>query len=81
MSYIERIWNTQQGLEDRFRRVGRGRFGRVLRLARKPTYDEFVKRSWIVGLGIGLVGLSCFIVYYTCLKVPPKITVLPGHKD
>ena len=40
MSFIERVWNTQQGLEDRFRRIGRGQYGRVLRLARKPTYDE-----------------------------------------
>ena len=78
MSYIERIWNTQQGLEDRFRRIGRGRFGRVLRLARKPTYDEFIKSSSIVGIGIGIVGLIGFIVYYIWLKVPPIISDVLG---
>ena len=72
MSYIERIWNTQQGLEDRFRRIGRGRFGR------KPTYDEFVKSSWIVGIGIGIVGLIGFIIYYIWLKVPPIISDVLG---
>ena len=78
MSYIERIWNTQQGLEDRFRRIGRGRFGRVLRLARKPTYAEFVKSAWIVGIGIGIVGLIGFIIYYIWLKVPPIISDVLG---
>ncbi len=58
--------------------AGRGRFGRVLRLARKPTYDEFVKSSWIVGIGIGIVGLIGFIIYYIWLKVPPIISDVLG---
>ena len=78
MSYIERIWNTQQGLEDRFRRIGRGQYGRELRLARKPTYDEFVKTSLIVGIGIGIVGAIGFVVYLIWLKVPPVIGDLLG---
>ena len=78
MSFIERVWNAQQGLEDRFRRIGRGQYGRVLRLALKPTYDEFIKTSWIVGIGIGIVGAIGFIVYLIWLKVPPVIGDLLG---
>ena len=78
MSFIERIWNTQQGFEDRFRRIGRGQYGRVLRLARKPSYEEIVKTSWIVGIGIGIVGAIGFIVYLIWLKVPPVIVALLG---
>ena len=63
MSFIERVWNTQQGLEDRFRRIGRGQYGRVLRVQRRPAYDEFVKPSWIVGVGMGIVGAIGFVVF------------------
>ena len=76
MSFIDKVWQTQQRLEERFKRIGRGQYGRVLRLARKPTTDEFVKSSWVVGIGI--VGLIGFIVYFVWLKVPPIISDLLG---
>ena len=78
MSFIEKIWKTQNKFEERFRRIGRGQYGRVLRLARKPTADEFVKSSWVVGIGIAIVGLIGFIVYYIWLKTPPIISDLLG---
>ena len=78
MSFIEKVWQTQNMLEDRFRRIGRGQYGRVLRLARKPTADEFVKSSWVVGIGIAIVGAIGFIVYYIWLKTPPIISDLLG---
>ena len=78
MSFIEKIWKTQNKFEERFRRIGRGQYGRVLRLARKPTADEFVKSSWVVGIGIAIVGAIGFIVYYIWLKAPPIISDLLG---
>ena len=71
MSFINKVWKTQQKLEERFKRIGRGQYGRVLRLARKPTTDEFVKSSWVVGIGIAIVGFIGFVVYYVWLKAPP----------
>ena len=78
MSFIEKVWQMQNKLEERFRRIGRGQYGRVLRLARKPTSDEFVKSSWVVGIGIAIVGAIGFIVYYIWLKAPPIIADLLG---
>ena len=78
MSFINRVWKTQQKLEERFKRIGRGQYGRVLRLARKPTNEEFVKSSWVVGIGIGIVGFIGFVVYYVCLKAPPIVADLLG---
>ena len=78
MSFIERVWNTQQGLEDRFRRIGRGQYGRVLRLARQPSFEECVTTSWIVGIGSGIVGAIGFVIYLIWLKVPPVIGDLLG---
>ena len=66
MSFIEKVWQTQHKLEERFKRIGRGQYGRVLRLARKPTTDEFVKSSWVVGIGT---------VSYTHLTLPTIYSV------
>ena len=78
MSFINRVWKTQQKLEERFKKIGRGQYGRVLRLARKRTNEEFVKSSWVVGIGIGIIGLIGFIVYYVWLKAPPIVADLLG---
>ena len=78
MSFINRVWKTQQKLEERFKRIGRGQYGRVLRLARKPTNEELVKSSWVVGIGIGIVGFIGFVVYYVWLKAPQIVADLLG---
>ena len=78
MSFIDKVWQTQQRLEERFKRIGRGQYGRGLRLARKPTTDEFVKSSWVGGIGSGIVGAIGFIVYFVWIKVPPIISDLLG---
>ena len=78
MSFINKVWKTQQKLEERFKRIGRGQYGRVLRLARKPTIEEFVKSSWVVGIGIAIVGFIGFVVYYVWLKAPPIVSDLLG---
>ena len=78
MSFIEKVWQTQHKLEDRFKRIGRGQYGRVLRLAPKPTSDEFIKSSWVVGIGIAIIGFIGFVVYYIWLKAPAIIGDLLG---
>jgi protein transport protein SEC61 subunit gamma-like protein len=78
MSFIDRVWQTQHKLEERFKRIGRGQYGRVLRLARKPTSDEFMKSSWVVAIGIGVIGAIGFIVYYVWLKGRPIVADLLG---
>ena len=78
MSFIDRVWQTQHKLEERFKRIGRGQYGRVLRLARKPTSDEFIKSSWVVAIGIGVIGAIGFIVYYVWLKGRPIVADLLG---
>lgn len=36
---------------------------RVLKLARRPTKDEFWKISAVAAIGIGLIGVLGFIIY------------------
>ena len=78
MGFIEKVWQTQHKLEDRFKRIGRGQYGRVLRLARKPTSEEFIKSSWVVGIGIAIIGFIGFVVYYIWLKAPPIVADFLG---
>ena len=78
MSFIDRVWQTQHKLEERFKRIGRGQYGRVLRLARKPTSDEFMKSSWVVAIGLGVIGAIGVIVYYVWLKGRPIVADLLG---
>ena len=78
MSFIEKVWQTQHKLEDRFKKIGRGQYGRVLRLARKPTSEEFIKSSWVVVIGIAIIGFIGFVVYYIWLKAPPIVADLLG---
>ena len=53
---IDRAWELQHNLEARQKRIGKGKYGRVLKMARKPTNEEFNKTSKITGAGILLIG-------------------------
>lgn len=48
-----------------------GEYGRVLKLTRKPTREEFTVIAKVAGAGILLVGFIGFIIYLI-------ITVMPG---
>jgi protein transport protein SEC61 subunit gamma-like protein len=62
-SFIERAWDFQHRIESRQQRIGKGKYGRVLKMARKPTNDEYEKTSKIVGIGIIVVGALGFVIY------------------
>lgn len=60
---VERAWTTQKNIEGRIQSVTRGRFARVLRMARKPEPEEFRQSSLIVLVGIGVIGAFGFFTY------------------
>jgi protein transport protein SEC61 subunit gamma and related proteins len=62
-SFVDRAWDTQYRLENRLKRVGHGRYGRVVKMARKPEPEEFQKASQITGLGILVLGLIGFLIF------------------
>ena len=61
---VEKSWEVQRRVEERLKRVGKGRYGRILKMARKPTSDEFSKVIIITGLGLLAVGALGFVIYY-----------------
>lgn len=73
MSFMEKAWAIQNRIEARQKRFGKGKYGRVLKMARKPTDEEYSKTSKITGAGILLVGGLGFLVYYLATNVAPMI--------
>jgi len=61
---IEKSWEVQRRIEERLKRMGKGKYGRILKMARKPTSDEFSKVIIITGLGLLAVGALGFIIYF-----------------
>ena len=77
-SIIDRAWELQHNLEARQKRIGKGKYGRVLKMARKPTSEEYAKTSKITGLGILVIGGVGFLVWILATKVAPGLAELLG---
>jgi protein transport protein SEC61 subunit gamma-like protein len=76
--FIERAWDLQYRLEARQKRIGKGRYGRVLKMARKPTDEEYSKTSKITGAGIILIGGLGFLIFLLATQVAPWIAEILG---
>lgn len=61
---VETGWEVQRRIEERLKRMGKGKYGRILKMARKPTPDEFSKVVIITGLGLVAVGALGFLIYF-----------------
>ena len=77
-NFIERAWDLQYRLEARQKRFGKGKYGRVLKMARKPTDEEYSKTSKITGAGILLVGGLGFLIFLIATQVAPWIAEMIG---
>ena len=77
-SLIEKAWDFQHRIEARQKRVGKGKYGRVLKMARKPTNEEYAKTSKITGAGIILIGGLGFVIFLLAKQVVPWIAGLLG---
>jgi len=76
--FMDKAWELQHSLEARQNRIGKGKYGRVLKMARKPTNEEFSKTSKITGAGMLLIGGIGFAVYLIASQVAPYIAQLLG---
>ena len=69
----DRIEDLEDSIIERVKRIGRGKYSRILKMAKKPTRDEFGKSSLITGIGIIIIGGVGFIIYLlmnVLFKVP-----------
>lgn len=77
-SFMEKAWDLQHDIESRQKRIGKGKYGRVLKMARKPTDEEYSKTSKITGLGIILIGGLGFLIFLVAEIVAPWIAEVLG---
>ena len=77
-SFMEKAWDLQHSLESKQKRVGKGKYGRVLKMARKPTNDEFSKTSKITGVGIIIIGGLGFLIFLLAKQIAPWLAELLG---
>ena len=68
---VEESWNIQRRIENRAKNMGKGKYGRVLKMARKPETDEYIKVLQITSLGLFLMGGLGFLVYLIWLQILP----------
>lgn len=62
-SFLDRSWEAQRKVEKKFNSIGKGKYARVLRMARKPEPDEFKQTSNIVLIGIAIIGGIGFAIF------------------
>ena len=73
MDLVKGSWTWQKKVEDKVKKFGKGKYGRVLKMARKPDEEEFLKVVQVKGIGMILIGLLGFGIYLIWNYVPPWI--------
>lgn len=73
MNVIDRAWEVQKKVEQRFQRLGKGKYGRVFKMARNPEPDEFIKTSQMTAIGIFIIGIIGFTILILATQVAPWI--------
>lgn len=77
-SIIEPFARLQGKIEEKTRYIGKGKYGRVLKMARKPDTEEFMQVSKITTIGILLVGGMGFLIFWLWVNVPKFFSDLLG---
>ena len=78
-SILDKAWEIQHKIEVRQERIGKGKYGRVLKMARKPTNEEYEKTAKITSLGILAVGALGFAIYMIVDQVIPWMLEALGY--
>jgi protein transport protein SEC61 subunit gamma and related proteins len=73
MAFLDRARKVQDEVDGRLHTLGHGKYGRILRMARRPTQDEYVKVLEVTWLGAALIGLTGFAFYIFFTQAGPWI--------
>jgi len=63
MAFLDRARQLQDQVDGRLRGVGHGKYGRILRMARKPTVEDYVRVLEVTWLGAVVIGVVGFLIY------------------
>jgi protein transport protein SEC61 subunit gamma-like protein len=70
MDIIKKTMEKQEWLEDKARGLGKGKYARVIKMAVKPTEEEYSKSLLITGIGIAIIGLMGFVIFLMFEYIP-----------
>jgi protein transport protein SEC61 subunit gamma and related proteins len=73
MAFLDRAKRVQDSFDGRLRTFGHGKYGRILRMARRPTSEEYVKVLEVTALGAVLIGATGFAIYIFFTQAGPWI--------
>ncbi len=63
-------YELQDEFESKARGLGRGKYGRILKMAHTPTKDEYMKTCAITALGIIVIGALGFAIWWLMDVLP-----------
>ncbi|MDR3074567.1 MAG: protein translocase SEC61 complex subunit gamma [Candidatus Methanoplasma sp.] len=72
MSIEAKAEEIQDSFESKTRNLGRGKYGRILKMAHTPTREEYKKTCYIAALGMVILGAVGFVIMWV-------MTYLPGY--
>ena len=61
-SFEDVVQDRQDWIEAQFRKISRGSWARIIRMARKPTPQEVKQTSIVCGIGLFVLGAIGFIL-------------------
>ena len=70
MSVETKATECQEKLESKVSNMGKGKYGRILKMCRTPTWDEYKKTMVIVTAGILILGVMGFGIYWLMSYLP-----------
>ncbi len=65
-------YELQDEFESKARGFGKGKYGRIIKMARTPSREEYVKTLYITGIGIIVIGAVGFAIWWI-------MTILPDY--
>ncbi len=64
------VYDLQDDFEAKAKGFGKGKYGRILKMAHTPSKDEYVKTLYVTGIGIILIGAVGFAIWWLMTVLP-----------
>lgn len=70
MGIEEKATAAQENLESKFSKLGTGKYGRIFKMCRTPSSEEYKKSLMIVAAGLAVLGVVGFAIYWLMSYLP-----------
>jgi len=70
MSIEQKATAAQENLESKFSKLGTGKYGRIIKMCRTPSTEEYKRSLLIVAAGLAVLGVVGFGIYWLMSYLP-----------